>query len=94
MFGIFEAPHLSWSGGGGGGAFVGPGAGSGGNSFGGPGGGIPAGGFPGIFPGGGVSNSGFAGMNQAQYENWKKDCVKNGTCVIGPPPGLMGPRRF
>jgi hypothetical protein len=85
MFGIFEAPHLSWSGGAGGGpgVFAGPG---------GPSGGGP-GGFPGIFPGGGVSNSGWAGLNQVQQEQLKKDCVKNGTCVIGPPASMMG-RRF
>jgi len=89
MFGIFEAPHvqpsIGWSGGAGGGpgVFAGPSGG----------GGIPAGGFPGIFPGGGVSNSGWAGLNQAQQEQLKKDCVKNGTCVIGPPASLMG-RRF
>lgn len=92
MFGVFEGPHTSigWSGGAGGGSFVGPG---GGGSYGGPGGAIPAGGFPGIFPGGGVSNSGFAGFTK-NYKEWKKDCAKKGECVMGPPPSLMGPRRI
>lgn len=86
MFGIFEAPHTSigWSGGAGGGpgVFAGPG---------GPSGGGP-GGFPGMFPGAGVSNSGWAGLTQAQQEQIQKDCVKNGTCVIGPPASMMGKR--
>ncbi len=91
MFGMFEAPHTSigWSGGAGGGAGVvaGPPAGGGGGL-------IPAGGFPGIFPAGGVSNSGWAGINDLNYQQWKKDCVKKGTCVMGPPAALMGPRRI
>lgn len=79
MFGIFEAPHTSigWSGGGAGG---GPDTGAG----------IPPGGFPGIFPGGGVSNSGWAGLTQLQQEELKKDCVKKGTCVLGPPASFLG----
>lgn len=89
MFGIFEAPHTSigWSGGAGGGpgVFVGP--------AGGGGGGIPPGGFPGIFPGAGVSNSGWAGLTDLQRQQLKKDCVKNGTCVLGPPASFLG-RRF
>lgn len=91
MFGIFEAPHTSigWSGGAGGGSFAGPG---GGGSYGGPGGDIPAGGFPGIFPGGGVSNSGWAGLTQLQRDELKKDCVKKGTCVMGPPASFLGKR--
>lgn len=78
MFGIFEAPHVSigWSGGAGGG----PDAGAG----------ISPGGFPGIFPGGGVSNSGWAGLTQMQQELVKKDCVKNGTCVLGPRASFLG----
>lgn len=86
MFGIFEAPHTSigWSGGAGGGVgvFAGPAGGGGGM--------IPPGGFPGMFPGGGVSNSGWAGLTQSQQDQVKKDCVKKGTCVIGPPASLMG----
>lgn len=56
------------------------------------GGDIPPGGFPGIFPGGGVSNSGWAGFTQFQQEQLKKDCVKNGTCVMGPPASFLGKR--
>lgn len=58
-------------------------------SVGGMGGG--PGGFPGIFPGGGVSNSGWAGLNQLQSVTpCTTEDLKNGRCVMGPPPQLSG----